>query len=98
MARYFRLGAFGDCTPDRRLLPDVARSKAEALVGRRFPGMDTVIVGDTPNDVVCARSADAVAVAVATGIFPERVLAQEGPDHLFGTLRDTDAALEAILG
>ena len=97
VARYFRLGAFGDRVPDRRLLPDVARSKAEALVGRRFPGMDTVIVGDTPNDVVCARSADAVAVAVATGTFPERVLAQEDPDYLFGTLEDTDAALEAML-
>lgn len=95
--RYFRLGAFGDKAPERRLLPEVAVREAEALVGRRFVGGEIVIIGDTPNDILCGRHLLVKAVAVATGSYSAEELAEYEPDYLFETLCDTTRAAEAIL-
>jgi phosphoglycolate phosphatase-like HAD superfamily hydrolase len=94
----FRLGAYGSDHADRRRLPAVAAGRAEALVGRAFGGPDTVIIGDTPRDIDCARAFGATAIAVATGWHSADSLAGHAPDHLFGDLRDTPRALAAILG
>ncbi len=95
--RYFRMGAFGDKAPERRLLPEVAVREAEALVGRRFEGKDIVIIGDTPNDILCGRHLLVKAVAVATGSYSAEELAEYEPDYLFENLCDTKRAAEAVL-
>ncbi len=93
---YFRMGAFGDRAAERRLLPAIAVRKAEALMGRRFDGKEIVIIGDTPNDILCGRHLGVKAVAVATGSYSLGELAEYEPDYLFENLGDT-AAAEAIL-
>jgi phosphoglycolate phosphatase-like HAD superfamily hydrolase len=95
---HFRVGAFGSDDPDRRRLPAVAAGRAAALAGRTFRGPDTVIVGDTPRDIDCARAFDASAVAVATGGHSLEGLAAHAPDHLFADLTDTGRVVEALLG
>jgi phosphoglycolate phosphatase len=71
---YFALGqgAFGSDAEDRTALVPIARSRA-ALPA--WPRERTVVIGDTPRDIACAR-ADAVrVVGVGTGPFGVEALA-----------------------
>jgi phosphoglycolate phosphatase-like HAD superfamily hydrolase len=71
-------GGFGSDHEDRAALPGIARRRAGAN-GTPWPRERTIVIGDTPNDIACAR-ADAVRVfAVATGPFSA------------GDLREADA-------
>jgi phosphoglycolate phosphatase-like HAD superfamily hydrolase len=61
-------GGFGSDHEDRAALPGIARRRAGAD-GTPWPRARTIVIGDTPNDIACAR-ADAVrCFAVATGPF-----------------------------
>jgi phosphoglycolate phosphatase-like HAD superfamily hydrolase len=93
----FRIGAYGSDDADRTRLPRVAAGRAEALLGRTFGGADTVIIGDTPRDIGCARAFGARAIAVATGWHSVEDLAAHGPDHVFVDFSDRELALAAIL-
>jgi phosphoglycolate phosphatase-like HAD superfamily hydrolase len=94
---HFRLGAYGSDDGDRTRLPGVAAGRAETLMGRPFEGPDTVIIGDTPRDIGCARAFGARAIAVATGWHTVDDLAVHRPDHVFVDLSDRERALAAIL-
>ena len=92
----FRVGAYGSDSRQRPDLPAVAARRAAALAGRTFAGEDIVIVGDTPDDVACGRPVGARAVAVATGFYDVAALRAAGAAHVFATLADTAAVLDAI--
>ena len=92
----FAVGAFGSDSHARADLPAVAAKRAAERTGRRFTGADLVIVGDTPDDVACARPMQARTVAVATGFFDTTALRAAGATHVFQTLSDTRAVLEAL--
>jgi len=92
----FAVGAFGSDSHARADLPAVAAKRAAERTGRRFTGADLVIVGDTPDDVACARPMEARTVAVATGFFDTTALRAAGATHVFQTLSDTRAVLEAL--
>jgi phosphoglycolate phosphatase-like HAD superfamily hydrolase len=66
-------GAFGCDHEDRTELPPIARARA-AVNGSPWPAERTVIIGDTPRDIACARADGARVVAIATGPY--------GPDEL----------------
>jgi phosphoglycolate phosphatase-like HAD superfamily hydrolase len=93
----FRVGAYGSDHADRTRLPVFAAERARALTGRAFAGAETVIIGDTPRDIGCARAFGATAVAVATGWHSAHDLAAHAPDHLFGDLSDAGRVVRAIL-
>jgi phosphoglycolate phosphatase len=93
----FRLGAYGSDHADRTRLPSVAAGRAEQLVGRVFRGADTVIVGDTPRDIGCARAFGARAIAVATGWHSMEDLVAHRPDHVFADFSTPEPALAAML-
>ncbi len=95
---YFCLGAFGDCAPERRLLPEVAVAGAQRLTGKHFVGKDVVIIGDTPNDILCGQHLGVKAVAVATGKFSMAQLAPYRADCLLPDFADLSQALDGILG
>lgn len=95
---FFRLGAYGSDHADRTRLPQVAAGRAELLVGRAFRGPDTVIIGDTPRDIGCARAFGARAIAVATGWHSLEDLAAHRPDHAFADFSDHGPAMAAMLG
>jgi phosphoglycolate phosphatase len=89
IGRFFERGqgGFGSDHEDRTELPAVARRRA----GRRgapHPRELTVVIGDTPLDVACARADGVRCLGVATGPFP--------PDEL--TAADAVAADAAELG
>ena len=93
----FALGAYGSDAAHRPDLPDIARLRAEALLGTALAGEDVVIIGDTPDDVACARPIAARTVAVATGFYDTAALRAAGATHVFPDLSDTRAVLDALL-
>jgi phosphoglycolate phosphatase len=63
-------GGFGSDSEDRAELPAIARARAGD-----WPRERTVVIGDTPRDIACARADDVRVVAVATGPFKVEALA-----------------------
>jgi phosphoglycolate phosphatase len=61
-------GAFGSDDEDRAGLPAIARRRA-GRIGRPHPREQTIVIGDTPRDIACARADGVRCVAVATGPF-----------------------------
>lgn len=89
-------GGFGSDSPDRADLPPVARARAgRAWNGDApWPRERTVVIGDTPRDIACARADGIHVVAVPTGPFGAEDLAEA--DALLGSLRDLPEALAAL--
>lgn len=56
----------------------------------------TVLIGDTPRDVDCARAGGTRIVAVATGSYSVEELREYHPDYLFGNFRDPAPVLEVL--
>jgi phosphoglycolate phosphatase len=67
LGRFFASGqgGFGSDAEDRLELPAIARRRAGD--GAPYPRSRTVIVGDTPRDIACARADGVRVVALATG-------------------------------
>ncbi|MCP5098850.1 MAG: HAD hydrolase-like protein [Chloroflexi bacterium] len=96
MPTQFVVGAYGSDAMDRNQLPAIAMSRASELTGQPFNGNNTVIIGDTPADILCARAGKATAVAVATGWHSSTTLATYQPDHLLENMADTQAILSIL--
>ena len=96
LARYFRLGAYGDDHDDRNDVARHAMSRIKEDLTRRCAVERVVVIGDTPADVACAAAVGAVSVAVATGRFDDKTLSAADPHHLFPDLSDTDRLLEIL--
>ena len=64
-------GGFGSDSEHRGELPAVARARAGGWARER-----TVVIGDTPRDIACARADGVRVVAVATGSFSAEALAE----------------------
>jgi phosphoglycolate phosphatase-like HAD superfamily hydrolase len=93
----FAVGAYGSDSGRRVELPPIAAERAALLAGRPFTGADLVIIGDTPDDVACGRPMGARSVAVATGYYDTTALRAAGARHVFESLADTAAVLDALL-
>jgi phosphoglycolate phosphatase len=91
------IGAYGDVSPVRADLVDVARRNAADKYGGEFAGRTTILVGDTPGDVEAALATGATAVAVATGSFTAPELAEAGAHLVLPSLDGSAAAVTAIL-
>lgn len=86
-------GGFGSDAEDRRQLPAVARARAGAP-GEPYPRERTVVIGDTPRDIACARADGVHVLAVATGPFPAEALREA--DAVVERATDIPAALDAL--
>lgn len=95
-AALFSLGAYGCDHADRNRLPAIALERARTLIGEPIQPVDTVVVGDTPADIICGRASGALSVAVATGAHSAETLSAYHPDVLLDSLLDT-AAVVAIV-
>lgn len=88
LADHFAFGAFGDDGFARHDLFPRALERAESATGLRFSPERTLIVGDSPLDVRCARAHGAPSVAVATGRSSAAQLAAEGADWVIEDFHD----------
>ncbi|APZ96822.1 HAD family hydrolase [Fuerstiella marisgermanici] len=93
----FKHGGFGDDHAERDDVARFALTTASTYVKRRLAGVDTMVIGDTPADIQCARAIDATAVAVATGTYTVDELRPHAPDHVFEDFSDTDHTTQRIL-
>lgn len=79
-------GAFGSDSEDRTDLPAIARERA-GFDGTAYARERTIVIGDTPRDIACARADGVRCVAVTTGPFAAGELSAadavaESPDEL----------------
>jgi phosphoglycolate phosphatase len=65
-------GGFGSDDPARARLPAIARGR---MADPPWPRERTVVIGDTPRDIACARADRVRVAAVATGPFAVEALA-----------------------
>ena len=90
---FFRLpGAFGDDSHDRRDLPALAHERICSQLGFDLKPWQFFVIGDTPNDIACARHFGARAVAVGTGRYYARdELMRHAPEAFLPDMSDTAA-------
>ncbi|GGN93665.1 hydrolase [Actinoplanes lobatus] len=79
------IGAYGSDARDRFQLPAVVARRYLEKYGVELAPKRTVVVGDAPNDIACARSAGWRAVVVAHRVSSEE-LAGYGPDAVLDSL------------
>ncbi len=97
----FAFGGFGDHHPDRN---DIAAAARDAAIDYHKEKNDSepteervVVIGDTVNDITCARSIGAYAVAVPTGIVSSDELSSHEPDLLVDTLEQAQPMVDWLL-
>jgi phosphoglycolate phosphatase-like HAD superfamily hydrolase len=61
-------GAFGSDAEDRAALPAIARRRA-SMSSAPYPREDTIVIGDTRQDIACAHADGVRCVGVASGPF-----------------------------
>jgi phosphoglycolate phosphatase-like HAD superfamily hydrolase len=89
----FRVQVFGSEAPKRTGLTPIALERAFQVLQRRYDPSEVVVIGDTPEDILCAQHIGARVLAVATGRFSRADLAQYQPDLILDSLADSEAIL-----
>jgi phosphoglycolate phosphatase len=85
-------GGFGSDSEDRAGLPGIARKRA-GHDGISHPRGRTIVIGDTPRDIACARADELRCIAVTTGPFEAAALT--GADAVAGDPGALRTLLEA---
>ena len=98
LSEFFLLpGAFGDDSHDRRDLPALAAERISRHLGVDLQPDQFIVIGDTPNDIACARHFGARALAVATGrLYGAEELLACTPDALLQDLSDTNLVIATL--
>ncbi len=86
-------GGFGSDHEQRAELPRIARGRAGD--GTPWPRERTVVIGDTPRDIACARADGVRVIAVATGPYPAEELT--AADAVARDARELGALLDALV-
>jgi len=98
LEQFFTLpGAFGDESHNRRDLPARAAERIRKHLQLDLAPEQFIVIGDTPNDIDCARHFGARAVAVGTGrTYSEAEILACKPDALLPDLSDVDLVLRTL--
>lgn len=98
VSEFFDLpGAFGDESYNRNDLPALAAERISRHINVDLQPHQFIVIGDTPNDIDCARHFGARAVAVATGrMYSYDDLLANNPDVLLRDLSDTELVLRTF--
>ena len=89
-------GGFGSDSEDRTMLPPIARRRAGEAAGRptSWPRERTVVIGDTPRDIACARADGLRCIAVTTGPHGREDLT--GADLIVDSSAELHEAIQAL--
>jgi len=95
---FFKLpGAFGEESHIRRDLPERAAARINKHLQLDLTPDQFIVIGDTPNDIDCARHFGARAVVVGTGRFYSREeLLECKPDAWLADLSDAELVLKTL--
>lgn len=97
LAEYFTFGGFGGHLAHRNDVAHAAIQAASDSLESNVEGSDTMVIGDTPADIICARAIGAKAVGVATGSYKAHQLASHDPDHVCHDFSETERVAETLL-
>jgi phosphoglycolate phosphatase len=90
-------GAFGDESHDRSDLPALAAERIRKHLQLDLAPEQFIVIGDTPNDIECAKHFGARSLAVNTGRFySEAELVKCQPDVLISDLSDVNRVMETL--
>ena len=90
-------GAFGEESHNRRVLPARAAERIRKHLQMDLTPEQFVVIGDTPNDIDCARHFGARAVAVGTGrSFSKSEILACKPDALLPDLANVELVLKTL--
>jgi phosphoglycolate phosphatase len=98
LEQFFTLpGAFGNESHNRRDLPALAADRIRRQLQLDLAPEQFIVIGDTPNDIDCARHFGARAVAVGTGRFysNEEIL-EHSPDKFLPDLSDVELVIRTL--
>lgn len=84
---YFKVGGFGDDHEERRIVASVARDRSSRFHQIQADPRDVVVIGDTIYDVDCALANGFRCIAVCTGRFDKKTLADAGAHHVLDNLQ-----------
>ncbi|MEZ6132548.1 MAG: HAD family hydrolase [Planctomycetaceae bacterium] len=94
---FFTFGGFGDDDADRDNVARNALTAAGSVFQRELNGAHTLVIGDTPADIRCARAIGARCIAVATGTYGSHELQPHAPDHVFEDFSATATVVSRVL-
>ena len=90
------VGAYADDGADRAALVHIAQRRASEKYPSRFARINTVIIGDTTQDIDAGREGGASVIAVATGSHSLQQLRTAGAETVLQDLSDTATILAAV--
>ncbi|KOV81974.1 haloacid dehalogenase-like hydrolase [Nocardia sp. NRRL S-836] len=90
--------AYGDDHVDRVELVAIARERAARQLDTPFAPAGTVLIGDTPRDVIVALIAGVQVIAVATGRSSVEELEAAGAGNVLTDLTNTDQLVRLVRG
>jgi phosphoglycolate phosphatase len=93
---FFEFGAFADDHHDRNRLGPFAQARAKEKHGHEFAADEIDIIGDTPRDIACGKALGARTIAVSTGTWSRKELAEHHPDFLIDDLSDVDRLIDKL--
>ncbi|MDJ0344949.1 haloacid dehalogenase-like hydrolase [Streptomyces sp. H10-C2] len=93
---YMDIGGFASDDPDRPALVRIAQSRAQTEHGVEFTRANTVIIGDSLEDVRTGLLGGAPVIGVASGKTTSEELSAAGADIVLPDLRNLDDLLAAI--
>lgn len=98
LEKFFTLpGAFGHESHNRRDLPAIAAERIRAHLQLDLKPEEFIVIGDTPNDIDCARHFGARAVAVGTGrLYSNEAVLEHAPDKFLPDLSDVAAVIKTL--
>lgn len=85
---YFAFGGYGSDANDRAEVTRIALERASLTFGAPIEPDETVVIGDTPNDVEGAHGAGIKCIAVASHNYSEDELSHAGADWVLASLED----------
>jgi phosphoglycolate phosphatase len=91
------LGGFSSDDPHRPALMSVAQGRAGARYGVTFAPQNTVIIGDSLEDVATGREGGAAVLGVASGTTSAAELRAAGADLVLDDLCDVDAVVGGVV-
>ncbi len=94
----FKIGVFGELHKDRNMLPQHALTLVQEMLEIETDPSRFIIIGDTPKDVICAKSAGMKCVAVTTGNFDSGELDEYSPDLIIEDLSSPEKWFTELTG
>ncbi|WP_433532036.1 HAD family hydrolase [Micromonospora sp. CA-263727] len=90
------IGAYGDDHLDRPRLVPIAQKRAAAKSGQVFDRTNTVLIGDSTQDVSAGQDGGAAVVGIASGADDTDAMRRAGAVAIFRSLTDPTALISAI--